>query len=76
MRSRLLTLGLTLCLVAACPDSALGQNSDQPSNTKSEEEAKDAAELDLDQLANMDVKVTSASKKSENLSTLRPRFTF
>lgn len=69
MRSRLLTLGLTLCLVAACPDSALGQNSDQPSNTKSEEEAKDAAELDLDQLANMDVKVTSASKKSENLST-------
>ncbi len=69
MPARLLTVGFSLCLLAACPDSASGQNSDKPSNAKSETEAKNAAELDLDQLANMDVKVTSASKKSESLST-------
>jgi iron complex outermembrane receptor protein len=35
--------------------------------TQAAQEAKQAANLDLDQLASMDVKVTSASKKSENL---------
>jgi iron complex outermembrane receptor protein len=34
-----------------------------------DQEARDAAELDLEQLANVDIKVTSASKKSERLNT-------
>src|SRR5450631_1674323 len=39
-----------------------------PSGHTAEQEAKEAAALDLEQLANMDVKVTSASKKSESLN--------
>jgi len=49
---------------AAGGSSPSGEN---PATSGEEHEAKEAANLDLEQLANVDIKVTSASKKSESL---------
>ncbi|HEX4487061.1 MAG TPA: TonB-dependent receptor [Terriglobales bacterium] len=48
---------------ALCAMSALGFAAPQAT-----QEAKEAADLDLEQLANVEVKVTSASKKAESLN--------
>jgi iron complex outermembrane receptor protein len=55
-------------LVFASSDAAHGQDAGTQSDSSTAQEAKDAVSLDLEQLANMDVKVTSASKKSEPLA--------
>ena len=75
MRISYLVLGLMVCLLTTGSNPALAQNTgnvDRPANpasaTHAKQEARQAADLDLDQLANMEVKVTSASKKEENLS--------
>ena len=74
---------LTISLALACwVGGALGNLAAQAQNTaneavqtsqanvakSAEHQPSNAADLDLDQLANMDVKVTSASKKEESLS--------
>ncbi len=68
-------LGPIVCLVAMGSNPALAQNTgntdsstNPPTDARATQEARQAADLDLDQLANMDVKVTSASKKEESLS--------
>ena len=67
---------VTLCLLGAVCASAAAQPGDSDGTTpkssanspKTGQEAQEAADLDLEELANMDVKVTSASKKSEKLN--------
>jgi len=71
------TVIVAICLLTAFPKGAVAQDADPMAGfpsldsataaTQAAQEAKQAANLDLDQLASMDVKVTSASKKSENL---------
>ncbi len=69
-----LALGLTLCSMTSGINRAWSQTQDQPDSsavstrTQAEQEAKQAASLDLEQLANTEVRVTSASKKSESLN--------
>ena len=67
-------LGLALCLIGVGIDQSWSQTRDpktaspNSSNTQAEQETKEAVNLDLEQLANTEVKVTSASKKSESLN--------
>lgn len=69
MRIPTITLGLMACLLSGVPKGVVAQNGPVPQREgyTADQEAKQAADLDLEQLANVDVKVTSASKKSESL---------
>ena len=77
MKNLRILLGLIPLVVATCPVSVLGQNGATSGNSsvsghsnstgQARQDATQLADLDLEQLANLKINVTSASKKSESL---------
>ena len=73
MEIRFTVLVLALYVTGFAPALALPQEGRPPEAHakpagKASQEAQEASDLDLEQLANMDVTVTSASKKVESLN--------